>query len=73
MSSIFIEQGPQSIRLDACDGELLIDALRRGRVALQAPCGGMGKCGKCRVTLLDGQGQRTVLACQTRVQGDLHL
>ena len=31
-----------------------------------APCGGQGKCGKCRI-LLDGE---EVLACQTQVEKD---
>ncbi len=34
---------------------------------IDAPCGGNGKCGKCRV-IADG---REVLACQTEIHGDM--
>ena len=35
-------------------GESILDALVRAGVALSAPCGGRGICGKCRLTLLEG-------------------
>ena len=40
--------------------ELLSDS----GTALPSDCGGVGTCGKCRVPLLDAEGERTVLACQ---------
>ena len=40
--------------------ELLSDA---GAV-LPSDCGGAGTCGKCRVRVLDAEGERSVLACQ---------
>ncbi|MEA5050457.1 MAG: ASKHA domain-containing protein [Oscillospiraceae bacterium] len=46
-------------------GDTLLDALRRADIFVEAPCGGHGVCGKCRVTLEDAQGAREVLACQT--------
>ena len=55
---------PEGRRLEARGGEKLLDLLR-GSVA--APCGGQGKCGKCRVTL-DG---REVLACAVTVDRDM--
>ena len=36
-------------------GTLLLEATGRAGVALQAPCGGRGTCGKCQVRILDGQ------------------
>ena len=40
--------------------ELLTDA----RTILPSDCGGAGTCGKCRIRLLDAEGERSVLACQ---------
>ena len=48
-------------------GVSLLDALRDSGIYPDAPCGGSGKCGKCRV-LVDGA-QR--LACQTVVDRDM--
>lgn len=44
----------------------LLELLRENGVALSAPCGGLGTCGKC-VVRLDG---KDVLACQTFVEKD---
>ena len=41
----------------------LLELLRENGVAIEAPCGGLGTCGKC-VVRLDG---KDVLACQTLV------
>ena len=49
----------------ASPGQTLLDVLR-DTVQLQAPCGGNGSCGKCRVILVEPEGERTVLACQTQ-------
>jgi uncharacterized 2Fe-2S/4Fe-4S cluster protein (DUF4445 family) len=35
-------------------GETVLSALARSGLALTAPCGGRGICGKCRVTLIEG-------------------
>lgn len=43
----------------------LLELLRENGVALSAPCGGLGTCGKC-VVRLNGE---DVLACQTFVEG----
>ena len=48
-------------------GTNLMDALRDAGIYLDAPCGGNGKCGKCRV-LADG---REVLACRTAAHRDM--
>ena len=53
--------------ITARSGENLLDCLRRADLAPQAPCGGSGTCGKCKV-LVDG---REVSACRTPVQGDM--
>ncbi|MGA2066025.1 MAG: ASKHA domain-containing protein [Thermoguttaceae bacterium] len=68
-------------------GTRLIEAAAEVGLVLAAPCGGEGKCGKCRVRVAEGSGQATPveikifsveelaagwrLACQTAVDGPL--
>lgn len=58
---------PQGIVCVVPQGTNLMTALQDNHVFLDAPCGGNGKCGKCKV-LLDGQ---EVLACQITVDADM--
>ncbi len=60
---------PQNIVLCAAMGENLMDVLQRSDIYLDAPCGGNGKCGKCKVTV-DG---REVLACETVLDRDMEV
>lgn len=46
-------------------GQTLMDALRAAGAAIDAPCGGKGTCGKCRVLV----GGREEHACQYRLTG----
>jgi uncharacterized 2Fe-2S/4Fe-4S cluster protein (DUF4445 family) len=39
---------------DAPPGETLLEVFRRNGVSMDAPCGGQGRCGKCRVKILEG-------------------
>ncbi len=62
----------------------LLDAARRAGVSIDAPCGGVGSCGKCRVRLLEGvlESEKSLhiseeeyragwrLACISKVTGD---
>lgn len=56
-------------RLSAHEGDSLLAVLQAAREAPDAPCGGHGKCGKCRVTV-NGE-QR--LACETKILGDMEV
>ena len=58
---------PQGKRFPAAEGENLLEALRREGIFVDAPCGGNGQCGKCRV-MIDG---REVPACKIPVDRDL--
>ena len=58
---------PSGERLAAPAGQTLLEALRGRGFPLDAPCGGKGTCGKCRV-LADG---REVLACQYVLTADV--
>jgi uncharacterized 2Fe-2S/4Fe-4S cluster protein (DUF4445 family) len=64
---------------------LLSDAARQAGVALNVPCGGQGRCGRCAVVIQEGAVQRHstqrltpedvaagyALACQTAIESDL--
>lgn len=66
-------------------GTSLMDAARKAGVFIDAPCGGKGQCGKCRVKVLGGENryqpshlltqkelkQGIRLACLTEVEGDM--
>ena len=58
---------PEKVNISVSQGTDLLTALRSAGVFPDAPCGGAGKCGKCRVTV-DG---REVLACRTPVDRDM--
>lgn len=58
---------PNNISIEVPRGENLMTALTNASVFLDAPCGGHGTCGKCRV-MVDGS---EVLSCQTIVERDM--
>ena len=63
--------GGQSITV-AEDANLL-EVARNAGLTPNAPCGGKGTCGKCKVRLLHRQDQPEVLACQTKVQEGMYV
>jgi uncharacterized 2Fe-2S/4Fe-4S cluster protein (DUF4445 family) len=76
---------PSGLRIDVPAGTVLLEAARKAGVYLTSICGGDGYCGKCKVTIDEGQFQsrpatlltpdevreNVVLACQTKVLSDL--
>ena len=62
----FLPAGAE-IRVEA--GSTILAAQIAAGLSADAPCGGKGTCGKCRV-MVDGQ---TVLACQTPVDRDMEV
>ncbi|MFA5537447.1 MAG: ASKHA domain-containing protein [Bacillota bacterium] len=62
---------PDNIQAEVASGETIMMAAAEGGVEFEGPCGGRGICGKCKVNILEGQEQGTVLACQTKVTADL--
>ena len=68
-------------------GKTILDASRKGDLFINALCGGDGTCGKCKVILSSGAVERMptthvsetetkrgyVLACSTKVMGDLEV
>ncbi|MDI3481173.1 MAG: hypothetical protein PWQ97_828 [Tepidanaerobacteraceae bacterium] len=76
---------PQGKTVEVEKGTSLMDAAQKAGVFLDAPCGGKGQCGKCRVKVIEGehryQPSRLIarqeenmgirLACLTTVEGDM--
>jgi len=78
---------PQDISLRVRQGDTIRKALRQGDIRLEGDCGGLGKCGKCKVKILsqvdeptedeiellddEEMGQGIRLACRTKVNHDL--
>lgn len=58
---------PQGLKITAYEDQILLKALRDAGLCADAPCGGAGTCGKCRL-IVDG---REVLSCQTLVDDDM--
>ena len=70
MYKILIRGGGRERVMEAAPGETLLAVLQRAGVPVSAPCGGQGRCGKCRIRLLQNGGNREVLACQSVVEND---
>jgi uncharacterized 2Fe-2S/4Fe-4S cluster protein (DUF4445 family) len=61
------EWGPEYDVFAAPD-ESLLEAAKKAGLALDAPCGGRGTCGKCRVRLQAGSASTTEAACSITPQ-----
>lgn len=83
MHTVRFEPAGQSVQVPT--GTLLSEAARLAGLALNMPCGGQGRCGRCAVIARNGAGIRRrstirlsaddlaagyALACQTVVEGD---
>ncbi len=76
---------PAEKEITVPEGSTLLDAARAADVPINASCNGAGVCGKCRLVLESGKvegepspllsdeekAQNYILACQTRVYGDV--
>jgi uncharacterized 2Fe-2S/4Fe-4S cluster protein (DUF4445 family) len=76
---------PSGNRIEIVSGTLLSDAIDQAGLELNLPCGGQGRCGRCKVVVEEGQVKRRsisrlsrteleqgyALACQAVVQSDL--
>lgn len=67
MKKIQVTIAPSGEQFSAPEGQTLLEALRQQSLPLDAPCGGKGTCGKCRV-LVNG---RETLACQYPLTEDV--
>jgi len=76
---------PSGREVEVPVGALISDAAREAGLAINMPCGGQGRCGRCAVIVQEGRvGRRSTqrlsaedvaagyaLACQTAVEGDI--
>ena len=76
---------PSGLKVKVPSGTTLLEAAHRAGIYLSSICGGDGYCGKCKVTVNEGQfhsrpsslltteetRENIVLACQTKVLSDL--
>ena len=65
--SIYIKNNGRILKAE--DGEKLLSVLQKWGLAPDAPCGGRGTCGKCKV-IVNGE---EVLACHTEVKADMEV
>lgn len=79
-----IRFGPSERTVEASAGETLLDVLRREGLFVEAPCGGRGLCGGCRLrvsgdlspadegerALLGSRSEEIRLACRARLAGE---
>ena len=63
--------GKQISQTESLSGEMLLKSLNDAGVSVDAPCGGMGRCGKCLVHT--GTDEKPVLACSTPVESDMDI
>ena len=70
MSTVTLLENGEKTELSFTDGCDLLTLLRQNGFAPDAPCGGSGTCGKCRVLLRENGEERAVLACRTTLTRD---
>ena len=62
---------PQKITVEVPEGTMILEAEQLAGLEPDAPCGGQGKCGKCRVNIVEGKKTGVVLSCQYPVDSDM--
>ena len=71
MAEFIVEFMPGGQTISVAEGTNLLEAARAAGLTPNAPCGGKGTCGKCKVRLLHLPDTPEVLACQTAVEGPM--
>lgn len=66
-----VEFLPEKHEVFVKKGTRLLDAAFQAGISVDAPCGGRGKCGKCKMEVLEGAETGIRLGCQTLVEGDM--
>lgn len=70
MSTLIVYNKRKKCEIAFEPGDNLLELLRNAGFSVSAPCGGQGRCGKCRVELTENGVSRSVLACRTFPEGD---
>ncbi|NYE57507.1 ASKHA domain-containing protein [Carboxydothermus ferrireducens] len=74
MKKFSIKIYPENVELQAEENAVLKDIFIENGIKFDFPCGGVGKCKKCKVKILRNNGlEEEVLACQTKVESDLRI
>lgn len=89
MSDVPVHFEPSGVTVSVPHGSLLLDAARDAGVAVDAPCGGVGRCGRCRLIAhgalsplthderallsVEGIAAGERLGCRARVVGEVHV
>lgn len=69
--NVTITKEGQTKEYAARRGQTILTLLQKNRISgIEVPCGGMGRCGKCKVEIV-GRGE--VLACKTLVADGMHI
>ena len=71
MAEFLVKFMPGGQAVSVPEGTNLLEAARNAGLTPNAPCGGKGTCGKCRVRLLHLPDSPEVLACQTVITGPM--
>ena len=70
MSTLIVCKDRKKTKISFSPGANLLELLRKNGFVLNAPCGGHGRCGNCRVELTENGTTTTVLACKTFPETD---
>ena len=71
MAEFLVKFMPGGQTVSVPEGTNLLEAARSAGLTPNAPCGGKGTCGKCKVRLLHLPDSPEVLACQTVITGPM--
>ncbi|MHC5124088.1 MAG: 2Fe-2S iron-sulfur cluster-binding protein, partial [Planctomycetota bacterium] len=69
MKHYTVDFQPDNLTIAIHAGATLLDAAGQAGLILSTPCGGIGRCGKCKVQLLPSG--KEVCACQYTIEHDL--
>lgn len=69
MKHFQIQFEPDRLEVKVHKGATLFEAAGQAGIVLLSPCGGVGRCGKCKVLLLPSK--KEVLACQHTIEHDM--
>jgi uncharacterized 2Fe-2S/4Fe-4S cluster protein (DUF4445 family) len=84
-AQVTVALAPHGLRVPARVGDNLLDVIEAAGIKTAAPCGGQGRCGRCRVKITSGTVRRRrspsitraeeregwALACQATLRGDV--
>ncbi len=70
MHKLTIHSAGEELTVNVPEGAILIDVVRSNGFEIYAPCGGKGKCGKCKVYVKD---EGNVTSCLYTIEKDIEI